>query len=172
MSNVNLFGNQTGNMSYPVPFNQPQQVPNPYWNANPYLNNVTAANSQPVLNQPSVNRRAGSGFSGKIITNFNEILPEEVPSNGAPAIFPLADGSGILVKALDSNYNMQNQFYVKQEINTGTEGNEQPTEAQMILQRLERIESILSSYDSGNHSNAKSGGKQTQKKEEVKNESE
>lgn len=171
MDGINLFGGQVTNPSYPTPMVQ-QQVPAgfPYWNNNM----APQMTQQTVMNNPAQARRVSSGFSGKIINNFNEIMPEEVPSNGAPAIFPLSDGSGILVKALDGNYKVQNQFYVKQEITAEACSEDQPTETQMILQRLDKIESLLSAQLSPVHfeqQNSKSGGKwdnNSNKKEESK----
>ena len=61
----------------------------------------TTLNSQPAFQQSQ--GYSQPGISGRFVANEAEIMPSEVPMNGQPSIFPLHDGSAIIVKSWTSN---------------------------------------------------------------------
>lgn len=50
----------------------------------------------------------------RVVFSPEQISPQEVPTDGRPAIFPLSDGSRIIVKSLLPNGMFDEQIYVPQ----------------------------------------------------------
>lgn len=159
MNNVN---NEAFNPFVNQVNSQPAQNGNsnqqPMW-MNPYMANAANTIAQQGMNQ----RRQSATLSGRVINHPGEIVPEDVPMNGTSAIFPCSNGQYILVKTWDSNFNVRDTLYVRQDP-TDQESQKQPSELDMILGRLDKIESMLASQ------NSKSSAKSSTKKEEVKDE--
>lgn len=155
---MNPFANQ-GNMQPVQSMGGNQQ---PMW-INPYMGNAVNTLAQQGMNQMPGQRRQASSLSGRIINDPSEIVPEDIPMNGTSAIFPCSNGQYILVKTWDGNFNVKDTVYVRQDP-PDQETQKRPSEFEIVLGRLERIESMLTSQ------NSKSAGKTAPKKEEVKNE--
>lgn len=71
--------------------------------------------NQPVNSQPSVSQQqapAMTGIRGKIIKTPDEITPQDVPMDGSSAIFPIIDGSAIILKGWDANGSIKTIRYV------------------------------------------------------------
>lgn len=172
MPNPNLFANQ-------MPMQQPMMPPDalPPWWVNPWLghamNNAGMGQNGPQnQNQQQSTRQKQASLIGRVVNSPNDITPDDIPTNGMPAIFPMADGSGIMVKALGNDFKVQDAIYVLQQ---PAPVEQKPSEFEMLMQRLTQIESAIASmaqqptqkvkFEQSNDQHSKSG----KKKEEYNN---
>lgn len=74
---------------------------NPYFGQNMYnYGQVQNPYVPPVPPQQNntISRSNLAGLRGRVVGTPEEIAPSEIPTDGNPSIFPLADGSSIIVK--------------------------------------------------------------------------
>ncbi len=85
-------------------------------------------------------------INGRIISNLNEIMPEEVPMNRQYSFFPLADGSCIYAKMWDGDGNLNTYKYVLDKQDTiDVEPSKETNFVNDVLDRLESIEKTIAS---------------------------
>lgn len=95
---------------------------------NPYMRGFPQSNLQ-------------NGLPGKYIQNLNDIVVSEVPQDGSVAFFPTSDFQKIYAKAWTAEGKIQTEEYILQK----PQQEKQPGVQEDILQRLTRIEDLLSS---------------------------
>lgn len=92
--------------------------------------------SNPVQNQ---NQNRSQGILGRMITNPNEITPQEIPMDGSISMFPMQDGSAVYGKFWDSNGQIKTIRFIPENV-------EQPQQQDpfaAINTRLDSIEELL-----------------------------
>lgn len=111
--------------------------------------------SQNYVN-PYAQQPRNYGIYGRQIRSVTEIVPDDVPMNGLPAYFPLADESKIYVKRWDTNGRIVEDVYIRQETPAPvTAAQEQPDTKPDVLSsidkrlsamegRFEKLEKMLS----------------------------
>lgn len=120
---------------------------NPYQNQfNPYANlyqpyGQVGYQNQPYRQAPEPVQQTTAILSGRTVLSDKEITPNETPSNGSFAYFPLSDGSCIYAKCLNSNGIINTIKYVP--IIDAEEENQSPSELDAIIERLDGIEAVL-----------------------------
>ncbi len=62
------------------------------------------------INQTGIQNQH-SALPGRVIFHPDQIFPQEIPTDGSPAIFPLMDGSCIIVRAIGPNGNLIDEQY-------------------------------------------------------------
>ena len=110
------------------------QVQQPYM-PNPMNMNQAVQYQQPIAN--TVNR---TSISGHMISNPNEITPQEVPMDGSISLFPMQDGSAVYGKSWDSSGQIKTVRYVpdtQSDISQSTD----PFDA--LNARLDSIENLI-----------------------------
>lgn len=107
----------------------PQQVPQ---------NNFPAQSTQQTQD---------AHIGGRVVNSHDEIVPNEVPMNGAVSYFPLSDYSCIYAKKWDSNGNIQTAKYVLDMPAMSGESPEALPGNDILNQVLERLNSIESKLD-------------------------
>lgn len=80
-----------------------------------------------------------TALPGRVVFSADQITPQEIPSNGAPALFPLSDGQTIIVKALQADGTFSHDIYVKQQPGPYA----QNADINNIFSRLDAIEQRL-----------------------------
>ena len=124
--------------------------------------------NRPVMStQPQVQSQQVNGtLPGKIITNLQEVRPNEVPMDGSASIFPMSDFSSIYVKAWGPDGNIQTLRFIP-EVTTNKEVADQgPSEFDKIMERLDSIEKKIAESSSRPQ---KSSSYSSQKKEVTNN---
>lgn len=76
---------------------------------------------QQHISQPDQNRAVG--LQGRTVANISEITAQDLPMNGTPALFPLADGSAVYSRSWQGDGTVKTIEYRPVE----TEQKEQPT---------------------------------------------
>lgn len=76
-------------------------------------------------------------YFGKIVDDANDIKYSDVPKDGQPAIFPLRDLSGIIVRSCNDFGTIDEAVYVKREQQPATQA---PDPLQAIYSKLEQLE--------------------------------
>lgn len=107
---------------------------NPNWynySGNSILNNRIQSTVQP------------NNIPVRVIFSPEQIAPQEIPTNGTPALFPLSDGSKIIARALTGNGTFDERIYVLQPRNVQTNEETVPSEFDQIMNRLGNIEENL-----------------------------
>lgn len=145
--NVNMFGYQDQDMNAQNNQFMNQQAQNRGFNnfqqtggyMSPFDSRLMA--SMAGSNQPPPNFNQPS-FVGKFVGNANEIVMNDVPMDGRPAIFPFKDWSAILVKTWKPNGQLVTVRYV---IDPDQFQEEQAAQNELddIRTRLETIEQSL-----------------------------
>lgn len=107
----------------------------PYYQPLPYRL-TPVPQPQPVQQNATVPQ-----VRGRIVTREEEITPNEVLMDGQVSLFPLADYSCIVAKLWDSNGQMQTFKFVP--LVEQTVEQEVEDKGDMILGRLDEIESLL-----------------------------
>lgn len=85
----------------------------------------------------------------RVVFSPEQISPQEIPTNGMPAIFPLNDGSKIIVKSLLPNGMFDEQVYIPepksqpQPVAQGIVQNNQPNPMEQLLSRMDSFEATL-----------------------------
>lgn len=76
----------------------------------------------------------------RVVFSPEQIAPQEIPTNGSPALFPLSDGSRIIVKSLLPNGMFDEQIYVLQK-NEAPQQQEKPmSDFDQVINRLGHME--------------------------------
>ena len=138
-------------------YQQPQ--PPTYYPYTPNWNRPVMTNQAPVQNQ-----QINGTLPGKVITNLQEVRPNEVPMDGSASIFPMNDFSSIYVKAWGPDGNIQTFKFIP-DVTTNKEVDRGPSEFDKIMERLDSIEKRLSEYTPRQQKSSYS----SQKKEVVSN---
>lgn len=107
------------------------------WNGLQYQMNQMGMGSS--LGRQSIPTIKQGIFPGRIINNPDEVMPNEVPSNGNPAIFPSTDWSCIWVKAYGADGLIHPLCYRLDQPDTS----KQPSEFDQVMQRLNKIEETM-----------------------------
>lgn len=127
---------QRGSTAGPVPYAPTTQTPM-NWQQNP-----TNWNQPLAQNPQQYNRPVPSTIPGRIIQNPMEIAPEEVPMNGSVSLFPATDYSYIIAKQWNQNGTITEVRFVP-EIQPATDAVEQDPFKKEVLNRLDKLESLL-----------------------------
>lgn len=121
---------------------------NPYgWQANMsypnnYPNPATGYMNQSLPNPtPIVSTRPVSNLTGRMVSNENEITPNEVPMDGSLGLFPTSDGNFIFVKQWQSDGTIKTIRFVPEKPIVEIE---QVKQDNAIIERLDKIEKLLS----------------------------
>lgn len=138
-------------------------VINPYGNPGypPYTAYAYPQQQTTISSQPSFQPSQGysqSGISGRFVANEAEIMPSEVPMNGQPSIFPLHDGSAIIVKSWTSNGTIATGRYIFDAPKQQTQG---------VDERLAAIEGRLDALESYKRNRYQNHNKRQDRNEEV-----
>ena len=118
--NAGFNPNFNPNVNQNVPFYDPQQ---------------TQMRSPGPLSMVAENPPFMNGFPGKLISNVNEITPNEIRMDGTVSLFPTKDYSQIYAKAWNSNGHIDTVKYVPE--------SSMPDVNKDIIKRLERIEKLI-----------------------------
>lgn len=102
-------------------------------NQQPYYNNFV---SRPVIN-PSNN------IPVRVVFSPEQIAPQEIPTNGTPALFPLSDGSKIIARSLAGSGLFEERIYVLQPQNVLPDDQNKVSEFDQVMTRLGNIEESL-----------------------------
>lgn len=133
MESDNFFQNQTIQGFNPYPhqgFN---------WNGQ---NNSTISSGSQCYNNPYLTRN--SNIPVRTVFSPEQISPQDIPTNGTPALFPLADGSCIIARRLLPNGLFEERVYTFAPPKNQNENAPQtPTEFDQVMERLGSIESGL-----------------------------
>lgn len=81
--------------------------------------------NQPVNSQPSMNQQqapAMTGIRGKVVNTADEITPQDVPMDGSSAIFPISDGSAIVLMKWEANGSIKPIRYVPEKTEDASKG--------------------------------------------------
>lgn len=85
-----------------------------------------------------------SNMPVKVVFSPEQITPQDIPINGTPALFPLNDGSKIIVKSLLSNGLFDEQVYVLQpRVNNDQNEQAKINEFGQLTKRIEVLETAL-----------------------------
>ncbi len=131
METNNLFQNQAR-----------QQMPtnNNYmnWNGqnNNYMQGYGGATTQTIGY-----RGAQQTIPVRVVFSPEQIAPQEIPTNGTPALFPMSDGSCIIAKSLLPNGMFDERVYTLAPRNGNAQN--QPSEFDQVMNRLGSIENSL-----------------------------
>lgn len=117
---------------------------------------TTTLSGQPMYQQPQ--GYSQTGISGRFIANEAEIMPSEVPMNGQPSIFPLHDGSAIIVKSWTSSGTIVTGRYILETPKSQETG---------IDERLTSIEGRLDALESYRSNRYRNNKRQDRNNEEV-----
>lgn len=129
------YGSMNGAFSVP----QPPVYSQPVWRPQ-YVPQNQPAYFQNTNNQPR-------SMFGKVVSNENEILPNDVPMDGSTSFFPLSDGSMIFAKTWNSDGTIRTIRYSP--IKESVEADKKPSEFEVIIQRLDKIETKLNNSFNG-----------------------
>lgn len=86
---------------------------------------------------------------GRIITNMQEMRPQDVPMDGSPAVFPTNDGIYIYVKYWDQDCNLQTVRY-KRDDSPITMPEKPKDSMQIIMERLDSMEQRIAASEQKN----------------------
>lgn len=95
---------------------------------------------QPV--QTTVQQQAPVMF-GRLVSRPEDISAGDVPTNGAPAYFPVQDGSAIYMKHWNANGGIDTIRYIPETIDTKVKEEPNSPILNEILERLSKIEKTL-----------------------------
>lgn len=132
---MNNFSNQFNPMQNPgfqYPGFQYGQTQPPYVPTPAYQQPIT----NPVQNQ---NQNRSQGILGRMISNPNEITPQEIPMDGSISMFPMQDGSAVYGKFWDSNGQIKTIRFIPENVDQPQQ--QDPFVA--INTRLDSIEELL-----------------------------
>lgn len=113
------------------------QVQNPYLPPQP-----TRSQNQNFTSRESILQ----GLQGRILSRPDEaVAPGEVSMNGFPSIFPIADGSQIIVKYWDDKGNLQQLSYIPVPEDEPLSSAAPPTDDRwtQVMDRLDKIEKLV-----------------------------
>lgn len=125
------------------------------WNANGYnYPQYPYGMNQQMMQMPTnQNIPRNNGISGRVISNPNEITPNEIPMDGSVSLFPTSDYSTIYAKAWNTNGLIETKKFVAVSENESlspvpSDGTKEALDA--INSRLDKIEKAVS-YRKGNY---------------------
>lgn len=78
-----------------------------------------------------------AALPGRVVFSADQITPQDIPSNGTPALFPLSDGQSIIVRSLRGDGTFSNDVYT---LVTPQTNNTQNVDIKSILERLDALE--------------------------------
>lgn len=82
-------------------------------------------------------------FIGKFISDINEIVMRDIPTDGRIGVFPMKDLSGIIVRGWNANGNLVTARYILDPTQFPAPSETAPTDMSNILDRISRIEERL-----------------------------
>lgn len=82
----------------------------------PPLANQPISTAPTNVNQQQAQPQTMIGIRGKIVNTADEITPQDVPMDGSSAIFPIADGSAIVLMKWEANGSIKPIRYVPEKI--------------------------------------------------------
>jgi len=132
MNNFNNQFNPMQNPGFQYPGFQYGQTQPPYVPAPSYQQPIT----NPVQNQ---NQSRSQGILGRMISNPNEITPQEIPMDGSISMFPMQDGSAVYGKFWDSNGQIKTIRFIPENVDQP----QQQDPFAVINTRLDSIEELL-----------------------------
>lgn len=138
----------------PIPNYQPQQM-QPYQPLPYQPTPAVPQQPQPQSSMPTVR--------GRFVSREEEITPNEVAMDGQVSLFPLSDYSCIYAKLWDSNGQMQTFKFVP--LVEQTVEQEVENKSDMILGRLDEIESLLKQRNSRQSFKKNQNGSRNEEKE-------
>lgn len=158
--------------NYPLYNYVPQPLANGAATGNQYNSYISPQPYQAVPYQPQYpiipqsQLSSSPAIRGRIISREEEITPNEVAMDGQVSLFPLSDYSCIVAKIWDSNGQIQTFKFVP--LVEQTVEQEVQDKSDMILGRLDDIESLLkkNGYRT-NYRKNQNGSRNEEKKEEV-----
>lgn len=153
-----------------------QSVPN--WNRPVF----TGTNPNYILSPYGQTAPSGMGnaaqpvpsLSGRMVTNPQEIRPNEVPMDGSVSFFPSTDGSYIYAKFWGPDGNIQTRVFVPEQP-ISAEDVQGPSEFDQVMARLEKIEKMLTNrgqnrqYYQSRNTQTNSGKNENSRTEEMNN---
>lgn len=102
------------------------------------------ANQAQYYGSNYMGRTTATSFSNmpvRVIFSPEQIAPQDIPTNGTPALFPLFDGSRIIAKRVMGNGMIEESVYaLQQPVQNGPQG---PSEFDQVMSRLGGIEDSL-----------------------------
>lgn len=93
---------------------------------------------------PMQSQQQVPGIVGRTIQRPEEVVPNDVPTNGYPAYFPTQDGSAIYVKHWNANGSIDTIRYVPETIDAKPKEDPHGVMLSEILERLGKLEKALS----------------------------
>lgn len=122
-----------------------QSVPN--WNQPVFTrgtpNYISNYLSQQTSNPGNIAQGAPvPSLSGRMVSNPQEIRPNEVPMDGSVSFFPSLDGSYIYAKFWGPDGNIQTRVFVPEQTASAEEV-QGPSEFDQVMTRLDKIEQLL-----------------------------
>ena len=139
------------------PYGQTQQ---PYVPTPSYQPMNTSAQNQQSQNRPQ-------GILGRMISNPNEITPQEIPMDGSISMFPMQDGSAVYGKFWDSNGQIKTIRFVPE--NNGEQPQQNDPFA-VINGRLDDLENLIKQrvkpYNKNYRKNNQNGGSESVREEQ------
>lgn len=125
------------------------------WNTNGYNYPQYPYGMNQQMMQMPANQSAPRNniISGRVISNPNEITPNEIPMDGSVSLFPTSDYSTIYAKAWNTNGLIETKKFIAVSENepstaTSSDGTKEALDA--INARLDKIEKAVS-YRKGNY---------------------
>lgn len=126
-----------------TPYYQPTNQYSGNYNSYPYgqVQQTYIPPVTPVSNyQQPQNQIRQTSILGHMISNPNEITPQEVPMDGSISLFPMQDGSAVYGKTWDSNGQIKTIKFIPENID---QQNSETDPFDAINDRLDSIEKLL-----------------------------
>lgn len=124
-----------------------QNPGNCFANGNQYYYRYGDMNmSQPQPYGGFINRTnmpSQSNIPVRVVFSPEQIVPQDIPTNGSPAIFPLNDGSRIIVRSLLENGLFDERVYVLQQNNQSENSQPQISEFDQVMTAIGKVEDSL-----------------------------
>lgn len=89
------------------------------------------------------NMPSQSNIPVRVVFSPEQIVPQDIPTNGSPAIFPLNDGSRIIVRSLLENGLFDERVYVLQQNNQPENSQPQISEFDQVMTAIGKVEDSL-----------------------------
>lgn len=129
----------------------------------------------PMTSNMGYNQQPIPSLSGRMVTNPQEIRPNEVPMDGSVSFFPASDGSYIYAKFWGPDGNIQTRVFVPEQP-APSEEVQGPSEFNQVMARLDKIEQMLTnrgqnrqSYQNRNSQGQANTGKNENSRTEAMN---
>lgn len=137
-----------------------------------FLNNLLNGNNNQNNTVNNQNNQTGTNrLYARIVTQEDDILAQEVPMNRKnPGLFLTEDGKTIYKKFWENNGSIDTKVYTLVEEVEEVNGEPEPTEFDLIMERLQALEEKLSSLTIPAATQTTSSRKSNAKKEEIKDE--